>query len=126
MILFKPEHVEPILTGYKTQTRRLGKKRWNVGSVHACYTRPPFAKGGAEPFCRVLIKGVHTQILGSMTNWDARAEGYDNVGAFIDAWERINGKNCWAPRLSVWVVAFELVQPFGEGSDPNDDSEVES
>lgn len=27
LILFKPEHVEPILTGRKTQARRLGKKK---------------------------------------------------------------------------------------------------
>jgi hypothetical protein len=108
MILFKPEHVEMILSGKKTQTRRFGKKRWNVGSVHACYTRPPFARGGAQPFCRVRIKAVQAQCLGSMSIWDAQAEGYDNVGAFVDAWERINGQNCWSPRLAVWVVSFEL------------------
>ena len=36
MILFQEEHVQPILDGHKTQTRRLGKKRWNVGAVHQC------------------------------------------------------------------------------------------
>jgi len=108
VILFKPEHVAPILAGEKTQTRRLGKKRWNVGAVHACYTRPPFAKGGAEPFCRVRITGVYAQLLSDISTWEAQAEGYDNVGAFIDAWERINGKNCWSPLLAVWVVIFEV------------------
>jgi hypothetical protein len=109
VILFKPEHVPMISCGQKTQTRRLGKRRWNVGAVHACYTRPPFAKGGAEPFCRVRITGVYQQRLGDMSSWEAQEEGYDNVGAFVDVWERINGKNSWAPGLMVWVVRFELV-----------------
>lgn len=33
MILFKPEHVEPIRKREKTQTRRRGKCRWKVGSI---------------------------------------------------------------------------------------------
>ena len=110
MLLFKPEHADMILSGQKVQTRRLGKKRWKVGAVHACYTRPPFARGGAAPFCRVRIVDVVKQPLGSMSLWEAKAEGYDNVGAFIDAWERINGKNSWAPRLPVWVVSFSLAE----------------
>ena len=34
MILFRPQHVGPILDGRKTQTRRLGKRRWREGAIH--------------------------------------------------------------------------------------------
>lgn len=105
MILFKPEHVAPILAGTKTQTRRLGAKRWNVGAVHQLQTR---LFDSSSVFGRAVILNVAQQCLGSMTTGDTQAEGYDNVGAFIDAWERINGQNCWAPRLPVWVVSFEV------------------
>jgi hypothetical protein len=105
MILFRPEHVAPILEGRKTQTRRFGKRRWNIGAIHQCRTRMLDAE---STFARVRILDVTQQCLGSMTTEDARAEGYDNVGAFIDEWESINGANCWAPRLTVWVVTFEV------------------
>ena len=108
MILFKPEHVDMILSGQKYQTRRQGRRRWKVGGIHACYTRPPFAKGGAKPFCRVRILDVHPQPLGSMALWEAKAEGYPTRDLFVDAWTRINGPNSWAPRLPVWVVTFEV------------------
>lgn len=50
MILFREEHVAPILNGEKTQARRLwAKPRVRVGSVHKAYTRPPFARNGAAP-----------------------------------------------------------------------------
>lgn len=110
MILFKPEHVLLILGGNKTQTRRLGKKRWNVGSVHKCYTRPPFAKGGAEPFCRVRILGVRRELLLDITAADARAEGYGNRLDYLDAFLTINC--CSADTndlyMPVWVVTFAV------------------
>jgi hypothetical protein len=34
MILFKKEHKDLILADIKTQTRRTGNKRWNVGAIH--------------------------------------------------------------------------------------------
>lgn len=108
MLLFKPEHVDMILAGQKTQTRRLGKKRWKVGGVHACYTRPPFAKGGAEPFCRVRIVKVQAELLWSITAEDAQREGYESAGQFTDAFWAIN-RRLWDedPNPLVWVVTFE-------------------
>jgi hypothetical protein len=107
VILFKPEHVDIILCGKKTQTRRLGKRRWKVGALHACYTRPPFAKGGAEPFCRVRILSVRREILGYIDDNDVRAEGYGDFAGFLDAFFHINPKASGG--LMVWVVEFELV-----------------
>lgn len=108
MILFKPEHVAPILSGRKTQTRRGGKRRWNVGSVHACYTRPPFAKGGSEPFCRVRILDVRRSVpIASMSDEDVYAEGYDTWRDFWAVWCRINGGGS-PPDAMPWVVEFAL------------------
>ena len=111
MILFKPEHALLILGGRKTQTRRVGKRRWNVGAVHACYTRPPFAKGGAEPFCRVLVKDVRrSEPLASLTDADVYAEGYDSWPDFWAVWCAINGGGS-SPTATPWVVEFEVVRP---------------
>jgi hypothetical protein len=110
MILFKPEHVAPILAGAKTQTRRLGRRRWREGSVHGCYTRPPFARGGAEPFCKVRILKVRRESLSRITTADAHAEGYQDTLAFMVAFYRINPKVDPHADLDVWVVTFELVE----------------
>lgn len=111
MILFRPEFVAPVLFGAKTQTRRLGKRSWNVGSVHACYTRPPFARGGAEPFCRVRITAVRRELLFSVSAEDALAEGYQDRQAFIDDFRRVNDCHVTGPVFNplVWVVQFETV-----------------
>lgn len=111
MILFRPEHVEPILSGRKVQTRRLGKRRWNVGAIHACYTRPPFARGGAEPFCRVRITGVRLESLWDLTMDGVHAEGYDTFEEFQDVWDAINGDGSFDSDPDVWVVEFEVVTP---------------
>lgn len=111
MILFRPEFVAPVLFGAKTQTRRLGKRRWKVGSVHACYTHPPFSRGGAEPFCRVRITDVRRELLFSISPEDALAEGYQDRQAFLDDFRKINDRHVTGPVFNppVWVVHFETV-----------------
>lgn len=115
MILFKPEHVPLIISGAKTQTRRLGKCRWKVGSVHKCYTRPPFTRGGAEPFAAVRILAVRQEPLKSICTADALAEGYGGVGEFISAFYCINRRTAGLNPL-VWVVTFEVEQGCAEGA----------
>jgi hypothetical protein len=104
MISFKPEHVRPILEGRKTQTRRLGKKRWNVGAVHQCRTR----LFDGEPFASVRITSVRREPLGEISHADVVREGYKTIADFRGAWEAIYGRP-FDRDLEVWVVDFELV-----------------
>lgn len=103
MILFKPEHIEMIKTGRKTQTRRVWKaQRAKVGSLHKIKTAmiSPAFYGFIE------IKNVYREPLGSMTDADAKAEGYNTLEEFRAVWERINGPGSWDPEMYVYVVEF--------------------
>ncbi len=104
MILFKPEHVEPILSGQKVQTRRLSKKkRWNVGAIHQARTK---MYDGGSCFCRLRVLAVEQEPLGSIDDFGAKLEGYDSREAYLEAFERINGPT--PLDTLVWVVEFEV------------------
>jgi hypothetical protein len=107
MILFKPEHVEPILRGQKTQTRRTGHKRWKVRSVHQAKTNYKDA-----PFADLLITRVRSEQLGAISENDARKEGYPSVEAYQEAFGRIYG--WWKPKTEVWVLDFEVIPNLNE------------
>lgn len=104
MILFKPHHVPMILEGRKTETRRNGKRRWNVGAIHQAKT--DYSAGSM--FARLKIESVRRQFLGWITAAGARREGYPSVAVFRAAWEKIHGD--WDPTNIVWVVRFHLVR----------------
>jgi len=105
MILFKEEHIRPILKGVKTQTRRIGNKRWNVGAIHQAKTQ--MLK--VSYFARLRILEVKQERLGDITPEDALREGGYTVDEFIEVFDRINKKTGgWNPDLLVWVVTFEL------------------
>lgn len=104
-ILFHPEHVRPILDDLKIKTRRLGKKRWKVNSVHKAKT----AMISKEYFALLRILTLHQEPLGAITETDAWDEGGYTLEGYYAEWERINGKGSWDPELVVWVVQFERV-----------------
>lgn len=106
MILFKQvlRHPEMILKGKKTQTRRVGAKRWNVGAVHLAKTQML----SKQYFAKILITGVKQERLGNITLEDAQKEGCESVEEYIDIWKWIN-KGVWDPKLIVWVIDFELL-----------------
>jgi len=112
-MLFKPEHVAPILEGRKTQTRRVWSRcRVKVGAVHKCYTRPAWVSPPGESFASVKVLEVRQEALGSISEADAHAEGYENVAAYLAAFARINNDKLkhsgFDAELPVYVVTFEV------------------
>jgi len=107
MILFKPEHVAPILTGRKTQTRRIGRRRWKVGSVHQART-----SYHGKPFAYLRIVAVRQERLGEITLGDAVREGYNSISEYKEVFKRIYGH--WDADMPVWVVDFEVVKGANE------------
>ena len=162
-ILFNGDMVRAILSGEKTQTRRMVKYIPAVGEPDAwCHKKDyqetvhiigdyrrfcPFGKVGdhlwvRETFgCHLIadslvyradknamsirwtpsihmprlasritleIVGVRVERLQDITDAEARAEGFKDVGAFADCWNSIY-KN-WHENPWVWVVEFKHVE----------------
>ena len=105
MILFKKEFIDAILNGTKTETRRKGKKRWNVGAIHQLQ----LSYFDKEPFAKVEILSVEEKTLGSLTEADALAEGFSSRMGFYGWWGRQYGEMPNTRDL-VWVVKFKLVE----------------
>jgi hypothetical protein len=105
MILFRPEHIQPILAGIKTKTRRMGKRRWKIGSIHRAKT----VMLSRDYFALLRILTVHQELLGGMTEKDAWDEGGYTLENYKEEWEKINGKGTWNPDLVVWVVGFKRI-----------------
>lgn len=105
MILFKPEHVGPILAGTKTQTRRIWTKpRAKVGAIHLAKTRML----SKEYFARLRILDVYREFPADISDDDARAEGYPAAKEYLEAFCRINRLPA-VPDQTVFVVKFEVV-----------------
>jgi hypothetical protein len=102
-MLFKPEHVDPILSGRMTQIRKLwGRPMVEVGSTYEAKT----ALFSKDYFAHIIITGLREERLGAITFDDAIREGYDDLESYKEAWKRINGY--WESECVVYVVTFEL------------------
>lgn len=87
MLLFKPEHVAPILSGQKTETRRIWKSaRVTPGSIQLAKTKML----SKEFFARLRIQRVWQETLGEITDEGARAEGYPDRNAYLKKFAEIN------------------------------------
>jgi len=127
VILFKSDMAQAILEGRKTVTRRRGKRRWRVGSIHQCYTRPAFAHPPGKPFARVLILAVEAEerpgasLAAIRKSWvpafqrEARREGFRAWPDFADAWLAMHGEKALGEPC--WRVAFSLVEAMPEAGD---------
>lgn len=105
MILFKPEHVQPILSGLKTETRRPWKKpRAKRGSIHKAKTHML----SKNHFAQLLIIGTRRQRLLLITESEAKKEGGYTRKEYLDLWDTINPKAPAWTNPFVWVVEFKL------------------
>jgi uncharacterized protein YqfB (UPF0267 family) len=103
LLLFKDWHIQPILRGEKTQTRRVWKApRAKVGSVHLAKTQML----SEYYFAKLRILKVEKQRLGDISEEDAMKEGGYTLSEFKNIWIQINGD--WNPDLEVYVVEFKL------------------
>lgn len=99
----------------KIETGELTWPKMAVGKVHKVYTTAPFGNGGdpnAPPLLEVIIEDFEPDVLGAITEEEARREGFASVDAFIIYWDRIYGhrpiyfeKSRFHP---VWIVTFKF------------------
>ena len=103
MFLFQKNHIDMILQGTKTQTRRNHKRaRAKVGAVHQCRTEL-FGKA----HCHIKITRVWQERLGAITALDAKKEGgYTRLQYIVGL---IEMHECKINVNSVlWCYEFEL------------------
>ena len=113
MILFKPERVNDILAGRKTVTRRRGRRRWKLGSIHQARTSlfsEPFARlyiVSVAPehyvFQRDGLREIHTT---ESRQAEALREGFERPQDFFNAWRDMHGikaldQPCWRVEFRV-------------------------
>ena len=112
VILFKPRHIEPILSvpPRKWQTRRTWTRcRVKVGGEYWASTNL-FLK--ERRFARLRITRLWQEHISDISPADAIAEGYPDRDAFFAAFVEINGG---LPVEKVWCVEFEVVRPYADG-----------
>ncbi len=106
-LIFRPELVEKILTGEKTETRRKVREgeacRYEVGKTYALQPGR-----GKKAVGRIRITGVRREHLGQMSHHKALREGFTGTGEFLRYWQMLYGP--FVPDLvEVWAIRFELV-----------------
>lgn len=108
MILFKKEFIEPIMAGEKTQTRRLWLNcRAKPGSFHwAQTTLKPDSR-----FARLFIIRSEEWDGVSISDDDAKAEGFDTAEEFWKKFNELNTNRKDDPRRRYYVVEFKAIEP---------------
>jgi hypothetical protein len=126
------QQIDALLSGKKTQTRRIAKPteasishfqapdlirqvytyangrriKWNIGNDYAIVPK----RGAKSIGRRVRITGIRREQLHAITEADAVSEGVGSVAQYRQLWESINGAGSWAKNPDVWVLTLELVQ----------------
>ena len=93
-----------------------------LGRIHKVYTQAPFGKDGnpkAKPLLEVRIDDFFPDVLSSITEEEARIEGFASVKAFGDFWDSTydhKGIKFNRDRFKpIWVVSFTLVKVLPAG-----------
>jgi hypothetical protein len=124
MLTFQPEHVQLILDGRKTQTRRIWKRRRAVpGAKHWAATKrfDPETR-----FALLDILRVWQERLDAISHEDAVAEGYQSRADYLDAFMRIyhpsikpEARLDFAGAVgTIWVVEFRVAVTVGHAGIP--------
>jgi hypothetical protein len=100
-MLFKADLLAKVLSGQKTQTRRLGTKQFTVGSIQ------PVSSGYTKPAGYIKITRKYRQPLYCMSEKEAKKEGFNSLDEFRQTWIQING--AYNPDQVVTVYEFTLV-----------------
>jgi hypothetical protein len=108
MALFKRKHVELILRGRKTRTRRVHSYEWKLSRVYGVRDRL-FGK----PVAHILVVRKFRQRLGDISAEDVGKEGYGSLQEFQRAWEEVHGQGSWNPDLIVTAYEFKVVGKRG-------------
>jgi len=107
----------------KAATGKVTHPKIVAGKVHKVYAEAPFGRDGnpdAKPLVVVMVDDVVLDVLGDITDAEARREGFASVAAFKVFWDR-----AWYHKAlhfdthryhPVWVVSFSLreVLPAGK------------
>ena len=103
-MLFRKEHIDKILRGEKTQTRRLSRYQYKVGRTYRIQR-----SWYKWTDIKILITRRYRERLGDITPAEIRKEGYNSLEEFKQAWTDINGY--WDPDKIVTVYEFKLLSP---------------
>jgi hypothetical protein len=102
MPIFKPKHLNLILQGTKTQTRRISRYRLKIGKAYAVRSKM------LEPAqARIVIIRAWRQQLRDLTPEEVRKEGFNSFTEFRKAWTDIYGS--WNPDQIVTAYEFRLL-----------------
>lgn len=103
-MIFKKEFLPLILSGRKTQTRRIHSRLLRVGHIYSIQVNRTKSTGHY-----LKVTNLYHQTLKQVTEADAVKEGFSKLDEFKQAWISINGS--WDPKLKVVVYEFELTNP---------------
>jgi hypothetical protein len=103
-MMFQRDLLDLVISGRKTQTRRLHKHALKKGRIYT--VKRSWIETTGE---YIRITKVYPQKLGDVSEEEAVKEGFSGLDEFRDAWIRINGS--WDPEMEVTVYEFELAEP---------------
>ena len=102
-MLFKKPLLEKVMDGTKTQTRRGTTRTYKVGRTYGVTCRR-YQKSQAH----IQILQAKEQRLGDITLADVKAEGFQTLEEFKQAWIKIDGS--WNPEQTVTAYQFKLIK----------------
>jgi hypothetical protein len=105
-MLFKHHLAVKVRTRLKTESRRISRLKYRVGSIQPIQEN--YKPGKAVDHVKIGMR--FEQRLGDMTEKQARAEGFSSLEEFRKEWEVIT-KQPWNPDQVVTAYGFDYLPP---------------